>query len=98
MTSRHVRGEPPPFPRMIPTLLFGATFVSTTVLASLACIEGAERAWGIIAGMVHFGLLVALRFSLQDQFLALSLGVDAIIREERKPDVIVLPPLKKRGR
>ena len=48
--------------------------------------------------MVHFGLLVALRFSLQDQFLALSLGVDAIIREERKPDVIVLPPLKKRGR
>lgn len=80
--------HPHPRARMLPAMLLSATFLTAGLLVGLG---GVAPWWGRgLLGILHVGLLVGLRVSLQDQFLALSFGVDAVIRERRTPEVIVV--------
>lgn len=76
--------------RRRPLHLMTAAFATVGLLVGVA---GVAPWWAqILFGAVHFGVLVALRMSLRDHFLALTLGVDAIVPEGRKPKILVVVP------
>lgn len=74
--------------RVGPTLWFLFSIVSAVILVLIK-----DSGWGRhIFGAIHLGILLGLRRSLQDQFLAISFGVDAVIRGHRRPEFLVVDP------
>jgi hypothetical protein len=74
--------------------------MSPRILYALLCITSGMLAASFVApwwyvvlvGVANMCLLTALRVNLKDQFLALDLKVDAIVREERPPKLLVVVP------
>lgn len=77
--------------RMRPSVIFGLLFATNGVVFGSAF--GSWPWWAALSvGSVNLVLLVSLRLSMNDYFLAQFVGVDAIIRGRREPRILVVVP------